>query len=93
VADADRGIVAVRPKLRRCYEIARGKGPEIAGMVTCGVRITKAGTVGAVGVTRRDSLPDPLVECIIRELKTAVFAPRDAEAVIMVPVRFGRDDP
>ena len=89
VADADRGVLAVRPKLRACYEAARGKGPEIVGMVTCGVRITKAGKVGAVGVTRRNSLPNPLVDCIIRVLGTAVFAPRAEEAVIMVPVRFG----
>ena len=89
VADADRAILALRPKLRHCYEVARGKGPEIEGMVTCGLRITKAGKVGAVGLTRRDSLPNPLVDCIVRELATAAFAPRDAEAVIQVPVRFG----
>jgi hypothetical protein len=91
VADADRVILALRPKLRRCYEAARGAGPQIEGMVTCGVRITKAGTVGAVGVTRRNSLPNALVECIVRELHTAVFEPREADAVIQVPVRFGMD--
>jgi outer membrane biosynthesis protein TonB len=92
VADADRAILAVRPKLRRCYEVERGTGPEIVGMVTCGVRITKSGKVGAVGVTRRSVLPNPLVDCIIKELGTAVFEPRAEEAVIMVPVRFGELD-
>jgi hypothetical protein len=89
VADADRAILAVRPKLRRCYEGFRGKGADIEGMVTCGVRITKAGKVGAVGLVRREYLPNPLVDCLLRELATAVFEPREAEAVIMVPVRFG----
>lgn len=89
VADADAAIVAVRPKLRACYLAARGNGPEIVGMVTCGVRIDRAGKVVAVGITRRNSLPAPLVECIVRELKMAIFAPRADEAVIMVPVRFG----
>jgi hypothetical protein len=57
-------------------------------MVTCGVRITKAGKVAAVSVVRRDRLPNPLVDCIVSTLKTASFGPLDEEAHIQVPVRF-----
>jgi hypothetical protein len=88
VADADSVVVGLRPKFRDCYTSARGKGPEIEGMVSCGVRITKEGKVASISVTRRDRLPNTLVECIVRELKTATFAPRADEAVIQVPVRF-----
>jgi hypothetical protein len=88
VANADEVIIGLRPKLRACYASARGSGPPIAGMVTCGVRITKQGRVAAVSVVRRDRLPNPLVACIVTELKTARFGTLDEEAHIQVPVRF-----
>ena len=88
VVDANRAVNALRPKLKNCYDQVKGNGPDVAGMVTCGVRITRAGKVAAIGVTRRNRLPGPLVECITRELATAVFEPRESEEVIMVPVRF-----
>jgi hypothetical protein len=90
--DVARPILAVRPKLRACYASVRGDGPDIAGMVSCGVRITKEGKVAAISVTRRDRLPNPLVECIVRELKTMVFEPRSDEDVIQGPVRFAVPD-
>jgi hypothetical protein len=92
VTDADEVIVAMRPKFKKCYETTRGKGPEIAGMVSCGLRITKDGKVASISVTRRDRLPAPLVECIVGQLKTAAFKPLDEEVVIQVPVRFAVAD-
>ena len=92
VPEADRVIVSLRPKLRRCYDTTKGKGPDVAGMVTCGVRITKTGKVAAVGVVRRSRLPNPLVDCITKELASASFEPRESDAVIMVPVRFALAD-
>jgi hypothetical protein len=88
VSDADDVVIALRPKFRACYASACGSGPEIAGMVSCGLRITKQGKVAAISVTRRDRLPAPLVDCIVRELKTAAFKPLAEEVVIQVPVRF-----
>jgi hypothetical protein len=81
-------INAVRPKLKSCYQKAKGTGPEIAGMVSCGLRVTKEGKVASISVTRRDRLPNPLVDCIVKELKTATFGPMEEEVVIQVPVRF-----
>jgi hypothetical protein len=81
-------INAVRPKLRSCYQTAKGSGPDIAGMVSCGLRVTKEGKVASISVTRRDRLPTPLVDCIVKELKTATFGPTEEEVVIQIPVRF-----
>jgi hypothetical protein len=88
VADADEVIVRLRPRFQRCYETVRAAGPEIGGMVTCGLRISRAGKVAAVSVVRRSGLPNPLVDCIVTELKTAAFKPLAEEAHVQVPVRF-----
>lgn len=92
VKDADQVIVGLRPQFKACYQKVRGSGPDIQGMVSCGVRITKDGKVAAVSVTRRAYLPDPLVQCLVGVVKTAKFGPLEEETVIQVPIRFGLND-
>lgn len=83
-------ILALRPKFRACYATIKGSGPEIVGMVSCGLRINPRGEVVSVSVTRRDRLPYPLVDCIVKELSSAKFAPlpEPTDAMLQVPVRF-----
>jgi hypothetical protein len=89
VPDSDAVIIALRPKFRACYEEQKKKdGRDIAGMVSCGLHITKDGKVASVSVTRRAHLPDALMYCIAREMKTAKFAPLPDDAMLQVPVRF-----
>ena len=86
--NAERVIVGLRPRFKRCYDQVRGNGPHIAGMVTCSMRITNDGKVASMSLTRRDRLPNPMVECILKTLKSAVFAPLKEDEIVVVPVRF-----
>jgi hypothetical protein len=88
VPDADRVVVGLRPKFKACYDAWRKDGPHVAGMVTFSVRIGKDGHVAATSLTRRNSLPMPMVDCIRESLSGAVFAPLTQDEIVIVPVRF-----
>jgi hypothetical protein len=92
VPDANEVIVSLRPKFKQCYDKVKGSGPDLYGMVSCGVRITKQGKVAAISVVRRSYLPNPLVDCLTDALKTAQFKPLPEEAHIGVPIRFASKD-
>ena len=92
IPNAEEVILGVRPSLKRCYEATRSGGPHFGGMVTCSMRLDKDGKVVGVSVTRRDRLPNPMVDCLIAALKTARFGRLEHDAIVVVPVRFEAPD-
>jgi hypothetical protein len=82
---------AMRSDLRKCYNSALTRDPEIAGSTTITAQIDATGAVVMATASDGSSLPADVLRCITSRVQKATFdAPGDAGATLKIPVTFKR---
>lgn len=88
-------LIANRPRLRACYEDALAKTPDLEGKIVLVIDVGQNGRAAHVLEGRREGLPDEVVRCLARVVKTIAFHDGAARTIrIQVPLSFSkRDEP
>jgi hypothetical protein len=78
-----------RVQLRDCYEASLAKSPDLAGRVVLVLEVGQSGKAARVLEAHREGLPDEVVRCLSRVLKTLSFHDGAARTIrIQVPLSF-----
>jgi hypothetical protein len=91
VNDAEKVMMALRPKIRACYEERLKSDPKVEGIVRMQMKVGPDGVVTAAQSVGDTTLPDGVVDCIASVLKAAKFgAQGPAGSTIEIPLSFTR---
>jgi TonB family protein len=92
-SNAARVVAAMRPDFKACYQAALAEDRNVEGSVRILIKVAADGSVSNVTPTPR-SLPQGVVDCVLRRAYQAKFDPPEGgAAVIAVPITFVRDNP
>jgi hypothetical protein len=90
-AAADRETTLLQLGFQECRTLGRRIDPRLSGRAVLAVRIDAAGTVIAASVARVDSLPAPVVSCLLDRVRTTRFAPRGGTPTdLVIPIDLTR---
>ena len=88
VANAERVVAGMKAGFRSCYNRGLQTNPDLAGSVRISAKIGPNGEVLSATPTASGMSPE-VVDCLVRRVKSAQFAPPDAGgATIVIPVTF-----
>jgi len=86
-----RGIIrAQSPALRRCYEEAISRSPQMRGQLDVDLVVSEGGLIESISAEQTGNLDGKLVDCVSQRLRIVRFdPPRAGRARITVPMLFG----
>lgn len=88
---ADRETTLLQLGFQDCRTLGRRIDPRLSGRAVLAVRIDAAGNVIAAAVARVDSLPVPVVSCLLDRVRSTRFAPRgDTPTDLVIPIDLTR---
>ena len=88
---ADRETTLLRLGFQECRTLGRRIDARLSGRAVLAVRSDAAGNVIAASVARVDSLPAPVVACLLDRVRSTRFAPRGGTPTdIVIPIDLTR---
>jgi hypothetical protein len=89
VSNADRVVAGMRAGFRACYNRGLASNPDLQGSVRITAKIGPNGEVLSATPNATGSLGDEVVNCVVRRVQSATFAPPEGGgATIVIPVTF-----
>ena len=89
VSNADRVVAGMRAGFRACYNRGLASNPDLQGSVRITAKIGPNGEVLTATPNATGSLGDEVVNCVVRRVQSATFAPPEGGgATIVIPVTF-----
>lgn len=93
IANADRVVAGLRPRLRACYNKGLEAAPDAAGKVSFAAEVGANGEVNAVKVTADKSMPAAATACMKRVIQNAQFDAPGKPSTLTIPVTFAKRKP
>ena len=88
-ANADRVVAGMRAGFRACYNRGLASNPDLQGQVKIVAKVGPNGEVLSATPQGGGGLGAEVVECVVRRVKSASFAPPEGGgATIVIPVTF-----
>jgi hypothetical protein len=89
VSNADRVVAGMRAGFRACYNRGLASNPDLQGQVKVVAKVGPNGEVLSATPQGGAGLGPEVVECVVRRVKSASFAPPEGGgATIVIPVTF-----
>jgi len=89
VSNADRVVAGMRAGFRACYNKGLASNPDLQGSVRITAKIGPNGEVASATPSGGAGLGDEVVNCVVRRVQSATFAPPEGGgATIVIPVTF-----
>jgi hypothetical protein len=89
VSNADRVVAGMRAGFRACYNRGLASNPDLQGQVKIVAKVGPNGEVLSATPQGGGGLGPEVVECVVRRVKSASFAPPEGGgATIVIPVTF-----
>jgi hypothetical protein len=89
VSNADRVVAGMRAGFRACYNRGLANNPDLQGQVKIVAKVGPNGEVLSATPQGGGGLGDEVVNCVVRRVKSASFAPPEGGgATIVIPVTF-----
>lgn len=88
--DMKHAMENAKKQLVPCHRAARTASPDLSGVLTLGVRLSKRGNVRSVSTKHQGNLPDELSECAAQRVAMVMFpaADDDKPRSVVIPVMF-----
>jgi hypothetical protein len=89
ISNADRVVAGMRAGFRACYNRGLGNNPDLQGQVKIVAKVGPNGEVLSATPQGGAGLGTEVVDCVVRRVKSASFAPPEGGgATIVIPVTF-----
>lgn len=87
--DAERTIMTLRPRFKRCYQKGLATDPEMSGKLIMAIDLAPNGDVSSVSKAGGSGLSTTVEDCLMTTVRRASFdAPGGGGATLEVPVTF-----
>ncbi len=88
IGDADRVVLGLRSRFRKCYQDGLNDDPSMSGRAVLAAKVAPNGEVASVEVTESSGLSPKVTSCMARVVKGATFTGNGGFATVRIPVTF-----
>lgn len=88
IGDADRVVLGLRSRFRKCYQDGLNKDPSMSGRAVLAAKVAPNGEVASVDVSENSGLSPEVTSCMARVVKNATFTGNGGFATVRIPVTF-----
>ncbi len=88
IGDADRVVLGLRSRFRKCYQDGLNQDPSMSGRAVLAAKVAPNGEVSSVDVVESSGLSGAVTSCMARVVKNATFTGNGGFATVRIPVTF-----